>query len=70
MRVGLALPVAEQPDRGGAALSYRELRGFALLAEDAGLDSIWLADHLFYQPPDEQIAWAADPITHRDSPAG
>jgi hypothetical protein len=38
MRVGLALPVAEQPDRGGAALSYRELRGFALLAEDAGLD--------------------------------
>jgi alkanesulfonate monooxygenase SsuD/methylene tetrahydromethanopterin reductase-like flavin-dependent oxidoreductase (luciferase family) len=52
MRVGLALPVGEDPDRGGAALSYRELRELALLAEDAGLDSIWLADHLFYQPSD------------------
>jgi len=44
--------VGEDPDRGGAALSYRELRELALLAEDAGFDSIWLADHLFYQPPD------------------
>lgn len=53
MRVGVALPVGEDPDRGRTALSYRELREIALGTEACGLDSVWLADHLFYQRADD-----------------
>jgi alkanesulfonate monooxygenase SsuD/methylene tetrahydromethanopterin reductase-like flavin-dependent oxidoreductase (luciferase family) len=33
---------------------FAEMRRLAELAEERGLDSIWVADHFFYQPPDEE----------------
>ena len=52
MRVGITLPVAE--DESYRATPYRDLRRLALATEQAGLDSIWAADHLLYQPSDER----------------
>ena len=48
MRVGLSIPVGER----GAELipfRYREMRELAQASESGGLDSIWMADHLFIQ---------------------
>jgi alkanesulfonate monooxygenase SsuD/methylene tetrahydromethanopterin reductase-like flavin-dependent oxidoreductase (luciferase family) len=48
MRVGLCIPVGE---RGPELIPfrYREMRELAQAAESGGLDSIWMADHLFIQ---------------------
>jgi alkanesulfonate monooxygenase SsuD/methylene tetrahydromethanopterin reductase-like flavin-dependent oxidoreductase (luciferase family) len=46
MRVGLCLPIGER----GPELEpfrYRQMRELAQAAESGGLDSIWVADHLF-----------------------
>ena len=51
MRVGLGLPIGERGDPPRAK-PYSELRHQARLAEDGGLHSVWVADHLFFQPPD------------------
>jgi alkanesulfonate monooxygenase SsuD/methylene tetrahydromethanopterin reductase-like flavin-dependent oxidoreductase (luciferase family) len=48
MRVGVALPVSE--DENYQPTPYRDVRRLALTAEEAGLDSVWAADHLLYQP--------------------
>jgi alkanesulfonate monooxygenase SsuD/methylene tetrahydromethanopterin reductase-like flavin-dependent oxidoreductase (luciferase family) len=50
MRVGIVLPIGERGDPPRAT-PYAELRELALQTENSGLDSIWVADHLFYQPP-------------------
>jgi alkanesulfonate monooxygenase SsuD/methylene tetrahydromethanopterin reductase-like flavin-dependent oxidoreductase (luciferase family) len=48
MRVGVALPIGERgPEK--KAHSYTELRDMAVAAEQGGADSIWVADHLFYE---------------------
>lgn len=48
MRVGVALPIGERgPEK--KAYSYTELREMAVAAEQGGADSIWVADHLFYE---------------------
>jgi alkanesulfonate monooxygenase SsuD/methylene tetrahydromethanopterin reductase-like flavin-dependent oxidoreductase (luciferase family) len=49
VKVGLMLPMHEGD--GGIA-SWPTLRELALTAEAQGLDSIWVADHLLYQPPE------------------
>jgi alkanesulfonate monooxygenase SsuD/methylene tetrahydromethanopterin reductase-like flavin-dependent oxidoreductase (luciferase family) len=47
MKIGLALPIGERgPER--RAPRYREIRELALLAEHGTLDSIWVADHIFF----------------------
>ncbi len=51
MKVGVVLPMAEDPQTGEAP-SYREIRDLARHAEAAGFDSIWLYDHLIYRFPD------------------
>jgi len=43
MRVGVGLPISE-------SFRYQQIRDFALIADQGGLDSIWAADHLFHQP--------------------
>ena len=51
MRVGIALPIGERgPER--KAHSYSEIRELALAAEEGGADSIWVADHFFYDSDD------------------
>ena len=48
MRVGIALPIGERgSDR--RATPYQQLREMAVAAEQGGADSIWVADHLFYE---------------------
>ncbi len=43
------LPVGESI---GALLSWSRLRELVGCAEQSGLDSVWVADHLLYQPPE------------------
>ncbi len=52
MKIGVVLPFAEDPDAGGMP-SYAKIRRRALQAEAAGLDSIWLYDHLLFRFPDQ-----------------
>ena len=53
MRVGLVLPIGERGDPPRAT-PYRDMRELAVQAENSGLDSIWVADHLFYAPEGEK----------------
>jgi alkanesulfonate monooxygenase SsuD/methylene tetrahydromethanopterin reductase-like flavin-dependent oxidoreductase (luciferase family) len=53
MRIGLCLPVGERgPER--RAPRYAEMRELALLAEHGNLDSIWVADHIFFVNGDDE----------------
>jgi alkanesulfonate monooxygenase SsuD/methylene tetrahydromethanopterin reductase-like flavin-dependent oxidoreductase (luciferase family) len=49
MKVGVMLPVGESI---GALLGWPELRALVTCVESMGLDSVWVADHLLYRPPD------------------
>lgn len=51
MRVGIVVPVAE--DENHRPPSYAEIRELALTTEASGLDAVWAADHLLYQPGDD-----------------
>ncbi len=53
MKVGVILPQAEDD---GQILRYSELRDTALRAEAAGLDSVWVFDHLLFRFPDQPTA--------------
>ena len=54
LAVGVQLPEIERPVR------WPELREMGLAIEDLGFDSIWVGDHLLYQPPEGPIApWEA-----------
>ena len=53
MKIGLVLP----PGGIGApghVLSYRELRDYALQAEDLGFDSVWIYDHTVFEFPERE----------------
>jgi len=53
MKVGAILPAADS-DGGGRTPTWDEVRAFTLAAEERGLDSVWMYDHLFYcSAPDE-----------------
>ena len=43
MKIGVQLPEVERE------VSWREIRDIARVAEDGGLDSIWVGDHLLYR---------------------
>ena len=57
MKIGVILRLAEDLGSGdmasGLCPSYAELRETALLIEEAGFDSIWVADHLLYRRPQQ-----------------
>jgi probable F420-dependent oxidoreductase len=48
MKVGIMLPLGETDDVG----DWPRIRELAELAEEEGLDSLWVADHFFHRPPD------------------
>ncbi len=48
MRVGIVLPIAEE-DAGVGVADYAAIRSVAVAAEAAGLDSVWVFDHLLYR---------------------
>ena len=66
MDVGLALPQYDFSLPGGAALGWDAVAGWARRAEQAGLGSVWLADHLsmslerYGGPPGERFC--LDPV--------
>jgi probable F420-dependent oxidoreductase len=49
MRVGIVLPIAEDDEAGIGVPDYPEIRAVAVAAEAAGLDSLWVFDHLLYR---------------------
>jgi probable F420-dependent oxidoreductase len=48
VKIGIMLPLGETEDVG----SWGRIRELAEVAESEGLDSLWVADHFFYKPPD------------------
>jgi probable F420-dependent oxidoreductase len=50
LRVGVTVPMSEHD---GVTRPWAEIRDFAEAAEAAGLDSIWVYDHLLFRFPDE-----------------
>ncbi len=52
MKIGVVMPIAEDPDQGGTK-RYAEIRELARHAEARGLDSIWVFDHLLFRFPDQ-----------------
>lgn len=55
MKVGVVLPIAENPQTRTAP-PYSEIRELARGAERAGFDSIWLFDHLIYRYPERPVS--------------
>lgn len=53
MKIGVLLVLGED-ETLGRPRPYQELRQIALAAEDSGLDSVWIYDHLFYHFPDKE----------------
>ena len=54
MRIGVCLPIGERgPER--RAFRYGEMRDMALATEHGGLDSIWVADHIFFVADDGTV---------------
>jgi probable F420-dependent oxidoreductase len=60
MKIGLIIKTDEYYAEGGPVPSYATMRGLVLQAEQAGFDSIWLADHLLYLP-DTTTPWMTRP---------
>jgi alkanesulfonate monooxygenase SsuD/methylene tetrahydromethanopterin reductase-like flavin-dependent oxidoreductase (luciferase family) len=48
MQIGIVLPIAEE-DGAGATPGYPVIREMAVGAEAAGLDSVWVFDHLLFR---------------------
>jgi alkanesulfonate monooxygenase SsuD/methylene tetrahydromethanopterin reductase-like flavin-dependent oxidoreductase (luciferase family) len=48
MRIGIVLPIAEEDGETGVP-DYPAIRAMAVGAEAAGLDSVWVFDHLLYR---------------------
>ncbi|NJD27763.1 MAG: LLM class flavin-dependent oxidoreductase [Chloroflexi bacterium] len=53
MRIGITLPLATGDAADGVVPSFEVTRDFALRAEAAGLDSVWVFDHLIFRFPGE-----------------
>ncbi|HEX2040179.1 MAG TPA: LLM class flavin-dependent oxidoreductase [Acidimicrobiales bacterium] len=60
MQVGLALPQFDFSVPGRSPLPFDDVLGWARTAERVGLDSVWLADHLFWSID----KYGAPPGTH------
>jgi alkanesulfonate monooxygenase SsuD/methylene tetrahydromethanopterin reductase-like flavin-dependent oxidoreductase (luciferase family) len=60
MKIGMVLNTVEGSLEGRTP-TFRDLRAMAQVAEQVGLDSLWLEDHLLYRFPgqDERAPWEA-----------
>ncbi len=58
MKLGL-IPSIDEGDFNGQTARFSDIRDTAVAAEQAGFDSLWLADHLIFRFPnrDEQGCW-------------
>jgi probable F420-dependent oxidoreductase len=52
VKIGVVVP-ADEADGGGSMPPWSRTRAFALAAEQHGLDSLWMYDHLFEGPDDD-----------------
>lgn len=53
MKIGFILPLGESEETGRPP-SYKEVHSLATQAEGAGLDSVWVYDHLLYRFPERE----------------
>lgn len=51
MNIGIVLPMSDSDGPGASA--WPQIRSIVRLAEDGGLDSLWVYDHLIFRSPDE-----------------
>jgi alkanesulfonate monooxygenase SsuD/methylene tetrahydromethanopterin reductase-like flavin-dependent oxidoreductase (luciferase family) len=60
MKIGIILDISEG-SLDGRTPTFRDLREMALISEQVGFDSLWLADHLIYRFPNqaESAPWEA-----------
>ena len=60
MKIGITLDISED-SLDGRTPNFRDLREMALITEQVGFDSLWLADHLIYRFPNraESAPWEA-----------
>ena len=56
------LPVSSLDGQDGRMPTWPDIRAFAQAAEGAGLDSSWIADHLFYRDDDGAIHGMHEPF--------
>ena len=49
MRIGIVLPIAETDGGPNGIMSYGAIRAVAVAAEETGLDSVWVFDHLLFR---------------------
>ena len=62
MRVGICIPISERgPER--KLYRYSEMRELAVATDQGGLDSIWVADHLFFVPPQGETRGVWESLT-------
>jgi alkanesulfonate monooxygenase SsuD/methylene tetrahydromethanopterin reductase-like flavin-dependent oxidoreductase (luciferase family) len=64
MGIGFMMPIAEKGFFGSAPLRFSDMVEMARVADDAGYDALWLADHFLFRPPvaqegDEYGLWEA-----------
>ncbi|MDX6263087.1 MAG: hypothetical protein QOH84_4775 [Kribbellaceae bacterium] len=55
MKIGVMLPVGGNDGPTGGMPTWADTKAMAVAADEAGLDSVWLADHYFYKAPDDTI---------------
>jgi alkanesulfonate monooxygenase SsuD/methylene tetrahydromethanopterin reductase-like flavin-dependent oxidoreductase (luciferase family) len=60
LKIGIILDISEN-SLDGRTPTFRDLREMALISEQVGFDSLWLADHLIYRFPNqvESAPWEA-----------
>lgn len=61
MKIGALLPLTELDGPDGAR--WPTIRDTAVAAEQGGLDSVWVYDHLLFRAPDEDDGGPHDPLT-------
>ncbi len=69
MRIGVTLPMSAS-DGPGRMPGWPDVRALAAHAEDAGLDAVWICDHLLSEPgdrPPEGVLSALAAVTRRVS---